>query len=96
MEPRGLARRLARLLVAQLVEPGEPIIIGLDDTIAAVCTQLWLDRVFQRSASDREWQKILHSEPSDHAGGGLATEYHGLKVPPERIQRMVETRCFAA
>ena len=31
--PRDLARRLARLLVAQMVEPGQPIIIGLDDTI---------------------------------------------------------------
>ena len=66
------------------------------DAIAALRTQLWLDGIFQRSASDREWQKILHSVPDDHAVGGLVTEYHRLNVPPERIQSVVETLCFAA
>ena len=32
-KPRDLAGRLARHLVATLVDKGEPIIIGLDDTI---------------------------------------------------------------
>ena len=66
------------------------------DAIAAARTQLWLDGIFQRSASDRERQKILHSVPADHAASGLVTEYHRLNVPPDRIQRMVEKLCFAA
>ena len=66
------------------------------DAIAAVRTQLWLDGIFQRSTSDRERQKILPTAPADHAMSGLVTEYDRLNVPPERIQRMVETLCFAA
>ena len=66
------------------------------DAIAAVRTQLWLDGIFQRSTSDRERQKILPTAPADHALSGLVTEYDRLNVPPERIQRIVETLCFAA
>ncbi len=66
------------------------------DAIAAVRTRLWLDGIFQRSASDRERQKILPPADADHAISGLLAEHDRLKVPPERIQRMVETLCFAA
>ena len=66
------------------------------DAIAAVRTRLWLDDIFQRSSSDRERHKILPPANADHAICGLVGENDRLKVPPKRIQRMVETLCFAA
>ena len=66
------------------------------DAIAAVRTQLWLDCILQRSASDREQQKIMPFN-RDHYDGDSSIPEHTVKnVPPERIQRMVEALCFAA
>ncbi len=66
------------------------------DAIAALRTQLWLDGISQRSASDRERQKVLPIATSDPAVCGRVTGYDRFQVPPERIQRMVKTLCFAA
>ena len=66
------------------------------DAIAAVRCQLWLDGRFQRSPPDREWHKTRPPDPVDHAGSEAAARYGRLKVPPERVRRMVETLCHAA
>ena len=66
------------------------------DAIAALRCQLWLDGLLQHSRPDREWHKTRPPDPVDHADDGPAARYSRLKVPPERIRRMVETLCHAA
>ncbi len=66
------------------------------DAIAAVRCRSWLDGRFQRSPPDREWHKTRPPDPVDHAGSEAAARYGRLKVPPERVRRMVETLCHAA
>ena len=70
--------------------------LTFSDAIAAVRAQLWLDGIFQRSVYDRERQKILTRNHANTAKENLISGYNRLKVPPERLQRMIETLCYAA
>ena len=65
------------------------------DATAAPRCQLRLDGRFQHCASDRERQIIRPTAAADDVMRGLATEHVRLKVPPDRIRRMIETPCFA-
>ena len=70
--------------------------LTFSDAIAAVRAQLWLDGIFQRSVYDRERQKILTRNHANTVKENLISGYNRLKVPPERLQRMIETLCYAA